>query len=434
MPKLQEVFGISAKPVLSYVERGQVDGKFVEALAGDRHIIVYGSSKQGKTALRQKHIPEDKCVVVRCGAKSTIETIYQAILRDTGVKLDVFETKTEAMKGGLKAKWSFKALIPFVGGTDIGAEASTEASAQTARHTEYIGFDLSDAQSATELLAKVKYKKNVVLENFHYLPEETQKQIAFDLKTFHEVSIRFVILGIWKEANYLLMYNGDLQDRMVEIPVEPWDPGDFDRVITKGCHLLNIEIADAAVRQFKENSYGNIGMLQEFLRTYCHLCGIAEERVVKAVLDNTDNIARTFEEKLADQRGRLTKVLQTIAAKGISATHAEHPLVLPYFLVKVLLTTPVAELIEGIRRSQLLDKLRQVHYREQKETIRASDLSNLLKRLPQYQEEIQPPFLYYDSNQSRLKIVDATQFFVLARVDHEELWDEIPNPLEKYED
>jgi hypothetical protein len=41
MAKLEEVFGVSAKPILSYVERDEVDTRFSEALKSDKQVIVY---------------------------------------------------------------------------------------------------------------------------------------------------------------------------------------------------------------------------------------------------------------------------------------------------------------------------------------------------------------------------------------------------------
>lgn len=55
MPTTNEVFGIRVEPVLSYVTRPEVDDKFNAALATDHHIVVYGSSKQAKTSLRQSY-------------------------------------------------------------------------------------------------------------------------------------------------------------------------------------------------------------------------------------------------------------------------------------------------------------------------------------------------------------------------------------------
>ena len=88
-------------------------------------------------------------------------------------------------------------------------------------------------------------RKVVILENFHYLDDEKQKQLSFDLRTFQELGIRFVILGVWREKNRLAQFNGDLLDRMTEVPVEPWSKDDFRRVVTKGSKELNIKIDDA---------------------------------------------------------------------------------------------------------------------------------------------------------------------------------------------
>lgn len=48
--KLHDVFGVSRDPVASYIERVEVDDALKEALAGTRQIVIYGSSKQGKTS------------------------------------------------------------------------------------------------------------------------------------------------------------------------------------------------------------------------------------------------------------------------------------------------------------------------------------------------------------------------------------------------
>jgi hypothetical protein len=70
MPILEEVFGVSSKPVLSYLSRTAVDDRFLEALKSDKQIVVYGSSKQGKTALVSKYVPYDQNVVVRLTPKT----------------------------------------------------------------------------------------------------------------------------------------------------------------------------------------------------------------------------------------------------------------------------------------------------------------------------------------------------------------------------
>jgi hypothetical protein len=50
--KTADVFGVSREIPLTYVERTNVDNKLLENLTRDKHVIIYGSSKQGKTCRR----------------------------------------------------------------------------------------------------------------------------------------------------------------------------------------------------------------------------------------------------------------------------------------------------------------------------------------------------------------------------------------------
>lgn len=123
-------------------------------------------------------------------------------------------------------------------------------------------FNIEIAQDVIELLHKVKFKKYIVLENFHYLTDETQRAFSIDLRVFQDSGIRFIILGIGKEKNRLLQFNRDLLDRICEIPVEPWVSKDFKEVIKLGEHYLNISIAEEIKEKILENSFGNIGIVQ----------------------------------------------------------------------------------------------------------------------------------------------------------------------------
>jgi hypothetical protein len=428
--RLEDVFGIRTTPILSYTKRDQVDGRFGDALKSDHHVIIYGSSKQGKTALRQTHLSDKDCIIVRCGPKATVETIYSSIVRQAGVQITTFETEKNVAGAKVAAKTGFKAWIPFLGGADAEVSAEVKGESEKVRQTEFIAYDFADAQAIAELLNQIKFQKRVVLENFHYLPEDVQKHLAFDLKTFHEINVRFVILGIWREADLLITYNHDLQDRLVDIPVEPWQPEDFQRLALQGCEHLNITIDRAITQTFIDNAYGNVGMFQEFLRAYCNLYGV-NLKGEKRHLDSKEFQQLAMDERLKSQKVQLIKDLQRIAAQSRIRGDEPDPLLLPYYLTKVITTTPVRQLEDGIDKKQLLDKFRELHHRTDKETVRGSDVVYLLQRLPHYQRDMQPPLVYYDSNMQRLKIVDTRQFFVIANTKPDDILDEIPFPMKE---
>src|ERR1043166_4898749 len=105
MATLGEVFGVSAKPVRSYVERADVDSRFAAALITDKQIVVYGSSKQGKTALVSKHLPYDQHIVLSLTPKTKVIDIYQLILSKIGVRI----TKSRTDRTSTESKLDFTA-------------------------------------------------------------------------------------------------------------------------------------------------------------------------------------------------------------------------------------------------------------------------------------------------------------------------------------
>jgi len=171
-------------------------------------------------------------------------------------------------------------------------------------------------------------------------------------------------------------------------------------------------------------------MLQEFLRVFCELSGVTETAKELVLLNEQGKSEEALAVKLEAQKAHTLKALQSISARSRIRRGEDDPLLLPYYLVLVILRSPIEELRNGIERNHLLELLRAAHHRKDKETIRTSDLTNLLLRLPSLQSSIQPPFLYYDSNSRRLRIVDTRQFFVLANVDRQQMEDEIPTPAD----
>lgn len=229
--KTADVFGVKSKLIASYVERIEVDNKFKEAIIDGNEVIVYGSSKQGKTSLILKHLIEDDFVKVECSPQTQTIDIYKSILRQMNITFHESEVKDSSLEHGGKVAANFKVNIPFFADASIGGDVADKAITKTSIKEVSIEYNLALAQDVSELLKKIHFKKYIVLENFHYLPQEVQEALAFDLRTFQDHHIIFIILGIWREANRLIQFNGDLLDRVTEIPVEPWSADDFRKVI-----------------------------------------------------------------------------------------------------------------------------------------------------------------------------------------------------------
>lgn len=258
--KLDEVFGVSSKPVRSYVERSDVDDKFIEALQSDKQIVVYGSSKQGKTALVSKYIPYQNNILVSLSPRTNLLDIYLSVLRQAGIRIETGQTETIGREAQLGIGAKFKALIPVFCSAETSINTELTSSLDKDREYEEIPFNFSLPQDISEILKKTRMNKFIIFENFHYLNDELQQQFAYDLRTFQELGIRFIILGVWREKNKMAQFNGDLLDRITEVPVEPWHKDDFIKVAKKGASELSISFYADFLEKACSASFKSIGV------------------------------------------------------------------------------------------------------------------------------------------------------------------------------
>jgi len=429
---VEEVFGVSGKQVASYVERPKVDDKFKDALRTDKQIVVYGSSKQGKTALVKKYINYEDNIVISLSPKSTLKDIYQSMLRKSGVVLKTSYTEGTGEQTKIRAKASIQGAVALVlkGKVEAGIDKSNDRKIED-KYDE-IEFNLELPDDVADLMHQAGDKKVVILENFHYLPEELQRTFAYDLRTFQDLKVRFVILGVWKEANRLSQYNGELQDRIYEIPVEPWESGDFERIARKGEQLLNISFATVILQSCIENAFSSVGVFQELLKTTCQESGVEVKQSQSKFIDDLESLNRAIDQKTEEYSGRHLRNLEALASGNGSVIQKDKPLpyFLHYYIVQHILDIGYNGFNGGITKESVLHAIKQVHHR--KGELKGSQLTAVLKGLTDFQaiRGISPPVIAYDSNSRLLRVVDSTFFFFLKNADLESIKDEIVCPLD----
>jgi hypothetical protein len=431
--KLEEVFGVSKDLIASYKDRARVDQAMASALRQTRQIIVYGSSKQGKTALVQRHIAETNRITVHCSPSTTTEDMYRSVLRQLNVDIISEKTTETSREIGASIATKFTAMIPFFGKGEAEAEGSATAGKSNGETKVPIEFNLRLAQDVGELLLKVRAsEKFFVVENFHYLSQQAQSTFAFDLRTFEEMGLRFVILGVWREANRLIQFNGDLQDRIAEVPVEPWENTDFHDVLNKGQPFLNVFFSPNVRSEIFNAAHGSIAVVQELAKKLCEKAGVLETHPDDdpVVFDNVALVQEAIRDKVSEYAARHVRSLEAIAvgSRTRRATEDTAALYLPYYMVAVLVSRTYAELRDGIERRRLQELIRERH--PTPDNVRTSDVTGMLTRLSSIQAHanIVPPLFDYDPGTRRVKIVDSTLYFFIDNCDAEEVMEEIPNP------
>ena len=84
--KVGEVFGINRELPVNYVPGRGIDEKLIDNLTRDHHIVIFGSSKQGKTCLRKSCLQDDDYMVVSCQSTMDLKQVHTAYLRAQGMR------------------------------------------------------------------------------------------------------------------------------------------------------------------------------------------------------------------------------------------------------------------------------------------------------------------------------------------------------------
>ncbi|MDR4504733.1 MAG: hypothetical protein MRK01_08085 [Candidatus Scalindua sp.] len=288
-----------------------------------------------------------------------------------------------------------------------------------------IEYNLTLPQDVSEILNAITFNKRIILENFHYLDEDIQKELAFHLRVFEDANILFIVLGIWREKNRLAQYNGDLQDRLIEIPVEPWTNDNFKKVAKIGENLLNASLSQI-INDIISNSFDSIGVFQELCKESC-LAGNVTEIQKKEVCLTADNLNVAKTKKLDDYSGRHIRSIETFVEQRAKSSN-EIPLYIAYYFIKHLLSLNFDSIQEGIRRPVLHEGIKSIHHRP--EDVRASDISYFLHNIvsTQVKKNIIPPLFDYDRSTRKLKIIDSTLYFFLPNANKNEILEELDPP------
>ncbi|NYF89137.1 hypothetical protein RBB79_06270 [Tunturiibacter empetritectus] len=223
-----EVYGVTRDVPLNYVTRKKVDDSFVSTLTRDKHVVIFGSSKQGKTCLRKHCLKDDDYILVQCSNKWNIQELHSNILKRAGFQVVQSEKKT--IEGTNKINAGLKAGFMGISAELGGEKGSTETSEVEVHDLELDPGDVNDIIAA---LKAANFQKFIVLEDFHYLPVSTQIDFSVALKAFHEASkVCFIIIGVWLDNDRLIVYNGDLTGRVVSVDADTWTEEELGSVIS----------------------------------------------------------------------------------------------------------------------------------------------------------------------------------------------------------
>lgn len=427
MHTTDEVFGITRQLPLNYVEREAVDEKLREEINAGHHLVIFGSSKQGKTSVRKHCLNESDYILVQCSNKSDMADLHASILKRAGFEITQSSKRSSSgknkviasAKAGVKGGWF---------GFSANAEATAGAEGETASADEVttapLELDIDDVNDVIAALSAVDFKKQIVLEDFHYLPYEIQRDFSVELKAFHESSdITFVIVGVWLEDNRLIVYNGDLTGRVISVNADRWSEAELLEVISVGGKLLGITFDDHFSAQLIALARESVYVVQEACRRVCADSGIKSTSDVHKIVGGGVNVEGLVKNIVDMQSARYDGFLANFA-DGFQDTELE----MHKWLLYPILSTRIEDLEKGLKYRDIKSILFEKHPRLGELNPGNITQSLLSSASLQVKKNIMPIIVDYDQSSKTLHIVDKGFLIWLQHQDVEELLRDIGLP------
>ncbi|WP_223632840.1 hypothetical protein [Rhodobacter sp. TJ_12] len=340
-----------------------------------------------------------------------LDKLAEAILKAAGFRVELSTSKTVENKFKLVAKFG----LPAFG----GAGSEVECKGSLTKTDVSLEIDPSDPNDLVGALEKVGFESFIVLEDFHYLPKETQKKYSFFLKTVHERSnICFIIVAVWREENRLILFNGDLSGRVVSVDADAWSEKELEAVISKGEDLLNIDFGADFRRDLIKASLGSVYIVQEACRRACNDANVVRTESFKANLKLKRSANEYVAEVVGESAPRYRNFL-TRFADGFQDTNLE----MYKWLLYPIVTAPVEQLEQGLRYRYIKEQLMAVHPRGS--DLNPGNVTQALISVPalQSKKNIKPFVLDYDQSDLKLSVVDKGFLIWLSTADVSEILD-----------
>jgi hypothetical protein len=401
---LHDVFGVAEHVKMhSYVDRGGLDAHLRYALGTERHIAIHGSSKQGKSWLRDRVLDSTASVLVQCQTGTTVESLFTDVLGALGVRAELRRTNGNDFEGKLDFKASGSVGLSLLGKLGMELQGGGKRSQSKETESQAIGQTPGNLWwVARTILAS---GRRLVVEDCHYLDDSCLRDLAFILKALGGYGLHVLIAGIWPQDHLLGYYNGDLVGRVEDIHLQ-WSDDELDEVLRIGSAALNIGMSNHIRRNLVVDAAGNVGLLQHLAEALCREERISSRQRTAQYLTAGPSLERARRSVADGMRYRFQAFAENF---GDAGTRACSELRDPVRVLQAVMQVGDDELLHGVKFDEVITQIPH----EGRQRIVPRNLETFLEQLGQMHAlmSMRPPVFSYNTHSRRIYLMDQSLIF-----------------------
>lgn len=288
-----EVFVPNGTPTHTYVKRNEElnERLLTDALETPKMVVsVSGPSKTGKTALIDTCITKERIISVTGQSLRSADDLWQSVMRWIGGPEEIEKIKERVTKVGVEGKGKAEAGVFFAKGSlEGGANGGIETKTSTINK-----YGVAFFEAVVKDLAGSDFV--IFIDDFHYIPQEPQAEIAKSIKAMAEKDVRICVASVPHKSDDMVRANDELTGRVSSVLFDYWDISELEKIAEKGFEALDVRVDASRIRQLAVESLGSPQLMQSLCLNFCLEKGIREKGGLKEREAITDsNILATLE-------------------------------------------------------------------------------------------------------------------------------------------
>lgn len=264
--RTNKVFVPGGLPKLTYNPRKALDLESHLKKANDnlcKLVMVTGSTKSGKTVLTSTVFDKSSSIWFDGGAFSSDEEFWKDIASQLDISLDETSTSTNS-------KTKSSTLSGGVQGNLFFVQSKVDGSMQEG-DTDGKSINRSVKRTAKSAVLKKLTDEQLplIIDDFHYIPRESQATIVRALKAVIFEGAPVIFLAIPHRRLDAVKVEREMTGRVDNIQVPAWELDELSSIANTGFPLLNMNVATGIVDSFAKEAIGSPHLMQEFCRALC---------------------------------------------------------------------------------------------------------------------------------------------------------------------